>query len=268
MLHKLLSISLLLFVFNSCKEKTTKNIEEPTQEENIISLEVDKYPRSLGKVFDAHGGLKAWKEYKTLEYSLSKKGYSEKHTTSLRSRKDKIEAPNYSIGFDGKDVWKLDSQDSYKGDPIFYHNLFFYFYAMPFVLADNGIVYSETPNLEFEGVSYPGVRISYNPGVGTSYKDNYFVHYHPETHVMQWLGYTVTYRSGEVSDNIKWIRYNDWQTVDNVILPKSITWYNYKGREIKEVKKTVIFDAVKLSREERLEGFYKKPNGAVLAKKK
>ena len=71
---------------------------------------------------------------------------------------------NYSIGFDGKDVWKLDPKDTYKGDAVFYHNLFFYFYAMPFIVADNGIIYSETPNLEFDGVSYPGVRISYNPG--------------------------------------------------------------------------------------------------------
>ena len=118
----------------------------------------------------------------------------ETHTTNLYSRKDRIDASNFSMGFDGEQVWLLDENGNYKGDPVFYHNLIFYFYAMPFILADNGIVYGETEDLVFQGKRYPGIRISYEVGVGTSYKDEYFIHYDPETYQMTWLGYTVTYR--------------------------------------------------------------------------
>jgi hypothetical protein len=76
---------------------------------------------------------------------------------------------------------------------------------------------------------------------------------------MAWLGYTVTYRSGESSDNVKWIRYDDWQQVNGVILPKSITWYKYEGRQLQEPANTVNFEEVSLNKNPKPEGFYDKP---------
>ncbi|WP_298505917.1 DUF6503 family protein [uncultured Maribacter sp.] len=268
MSYKLKSFLVFLIFLNSCKEHSAEKVSSLQQEKSVTSLKENRYPASLEKVFHAHGGLNSWKGFKTLEYSISKDDYNEKHTVSLSSRKDIIKAPDYSLGFDGENVWKLDVLGNFKGDAVFYHNLFFYFYAMPFVLADEGITYAETPNLEFKGVSYPGVKISYDVGVGTSFKDNYYLHYHPETYKMEWLGYTVTYRSGETSNNIKWIRYNDWQSVEKMILPKSITWYSYEGREIQEAKKTMLFSDVKLYKEEFLIDFFVAPKEAIYVMKK
>ena len=253
----------LVAVLVSCK--TDKSNHEQTNSE--IALEVSdstsRYPESIAKVFDAHGTLESWRTYKTMGFTIPKENTPEKHVIALQSRKDKVSTSNLEMGFDGSEVWLLDNEESYPGDAIFYHNLMFYFYAMPFVLADEGIVYGTTVPLEFDGQSYPGIRISYNSGVGTSPKDEYFLHYDPETFQMRWLGYTVTYRTGEKSENVKWIRYNDWMQVEDLILPKSITWYSYEGNTPIMSKNTVLFEDVSLSAAEQPAGFYAKPKNAV-----
>lgn len=224
---------------------------------------VKAYPEVLEKVFDAHGGLDIWKKQRTLQYDIPKPNNTETHTTDLWSRKDKVVSEQFTMGFDGQQPWLLDPNTNYQGNVEFYHNLMFYFYAMPFVLADDGIVYGKTDDLVFEGINYPGVRISYNMGVGTSPKDEYFIHFDAKTHQMAWLGYTVTYRSGEKSDNVKWIRYNDWAPVNGLILPKSITWYNYEGREIKDARNTLNFENISINEVSLPNSFYVKPEGAV-----
>ncbi|WP_281542866.1 DUF6503 family protein [Maribacter aestuarii] len=249
----------------ACKEKakSEENLPQETEQEDSVQ----KFPEALDKVFGAHGGLDTWRNQRTLTYDLPKPELTETHVIDLFSRKDKITSEGYTMGYDGEDVWLLDVDESYKGDPVFYHNLMFYFYAMPFVLADDGINYSTAENLDYEGISYPGIRITYDNGVGTSPKDEYYLHYHPETHQMQWLGYTVTYRSGETSDNIKWIRYNDWMNVNGLTLPKSIIWYDYEGRTIKEEKSLVMFENVRISSEAKNDDFFQKPDEAIIVVK-
>lgn len=246
----------------ACKEKAIRvDIEDETPESQIESTQ-SNYPAKLVEVFNAHGGLELWGSMKSLEYDIQKDGFAEHHTISLNSRKDRIDTPEYSMGFDGKDVWIKDLNSKYGGDPVFYHNLMFYFYAMPFVLADNGIIYHDTEDLIFEGKNYPGIGIGYEPDIGTSPKDEYFIHFDPETHKMAWLGYTVTYRSGQKSDRIKWIRYDQWLYVEGLILPKAITWYEYEGRIIQDSKNTVSFENVILSKESKNSELFDKPADA------
>ncbi len=245
----------------ACKSEPKKDTSEPVVQMEKVK-EMDGYPKGLDKIFEAHGGLDKWKETRTLSYEMPKPGGRETHVIDLWSRKDKVYTDQFSMGFDGTDVWLLDADGVYTGDAAFYHNLMFYFYAMPFVLADKGIVYSETDALVFEGVSYPGIRISYESGVGTSSKDEYFIHYDPETFEMAWLGYTVTYRTGEISENVKWIRYDDWQSMEGLLLPKSITWYNYEGSKILDARKKVPFENVALLKKSQPDSFYEKPENA------
>jgi len=258
-------VTLFAFVAILFACKTDKNKKEAiTEDMPLIGVGVkSEYPEVVSKVFDAHGGMATWKSYKTLSFKIQKESTSETHTIALKSRKETISAADFSTGFDGSKIWLLDENDSYKGDAVFYHNLMFYFYGMPFVLGDDGINYADTPALEFEGKTYPGFRISYNTGVGNSPKDEYFLHYDPETFQMQWLGYTVTYRSGEKSENVKWIRYNDWMDVSRVALPKSITWYTSEEKKLTEPKNAVMFENVVLSTTEKPNGFYDKPEKAV-----
>lgn len=264
-MKKIFVLSTLL-IFSACnqsnkqvKSKVSSGIQPEIAQNNI--------PESLNKVFGAHGGLDLWKKQRTLVYQMPKPENPETHTTDLWSRKDRIDSPDFEMGFDGTKPWLMNTGGEYQGNVEFYHNLMFYFYAMPFVLADDGINYGETENLEFEGQSYPGIQITYNEGVGTSPKDEYYIHYHPETFQMQWLGYTVTYRTGEDSDNVKWIRYDDWTNVDGLRLPQSISWYNYENRQIKDLRNTVPFTNIEVSKEPKPERFYKKPEEATYFEK-
>ena len=252
----------------ACKDQP-KQTDTPEEVQAAIEESGDiRYPEPLQKVFDAHGGLSQWRSLKNLVYEITKENYSEVHTINLYSRMDRVDTPDYSMGFDGKDVWLKDPESKYEGDPVFYHNLMFYFYAMPFVLADEGIVYSETENLDFEGKSYPGIGIGYQANIGTTPKDQYYIHYDPDTYQMAWLGYTVTYRTGEKSDNVKWIRYDEWLAEQGVILPKSITWYNYEGRTIGEARSTVEFNNVSLSGEAKPGKFFQRPAMAEIVQGK
>ena len=256
-----LTIVVLILAMAACKPSPKKAEAESETVENA-EVEAPKYPEALGKVLEKHGGMDAWKKQRTLVYALPKPNFREVHTIDLYSRKDRIDTEIFSMGFDGEQAWLLDADKKYTGNVGFYHNLIFYFYAMPFVLADSGIIYTDTEDLEFEGKKYPGIEISYESGVGASSKDQYYIHYDPETYQMAWLGYTVTYRSGEVSDNVKWIRYNDWTSVNGLILPNSISWYKYEGRELLEPANTLTFESASLSNEAKEDGFYQKPEGA------
>jgi len=253
-----LTILLLFFGLTACKQNPkTEKTEAPVQQEASENEAV--YPDALMKVFEAHGGLAQWKKQRTLSFVLPNPNLSETHTIDLWARKDRIDTEQFSMGFDGEQAWLLNVSGNYEGDVGFYHNLMFYFYAMPFVFADDGIMYSEADDLEYEGIKYPGIQIAFQSGVGVSSKDEYYIHFDPESHKMAWLGYTVTYRSGESSDNVKWIHYADWQEVNGLVLPKSITWHTYEGRKILEPASSVMFEDVTISENPQEDGFYAKP---------
>ncbi len=254
------TIILLAFALGACKPSVKKEevrVEMPIE----IAAAKNKFPETLESVFEAHGGLNAWRNQRTLVYEMPKSDFTEKHTVDLWSRKDRVDAETFSLGSDGKQVWLLDVEGKYKGDAGFYHNLMFYFYAMPFVLADDGIIYQEAKALEYDGKTYPGVQISYKAGTGASSKDEYYIHYDPNTHQMAWLGYTVTYRTGEKSETVKWIRYDDWQEIDGLTLPKSITWHNFEGSKVLDARSTVPFENVSLSKMAMSDDYFAKPEG-------
>lgn len=256
MKKSILLSAIVLFV--ACKQNPKKTSETVEIEAMEVIKDKPSYPKYIQKVIDAHGGLEVWKQQRTLSFVLPKPDNPETHTTDLWSRNEKIITPNYMLGFDGK-PWVVDINKNYKGNPEFYHNLMFYFYAMPFVLADEGINYSKAEDLVFEDATYPGITIAYNSGVGISPKDNYYIHYNQETYQMEWLGYTVTYQSGEKSNDVRWIRYNDWQNINGLVLPNSISWYTVQDGAPIELRNQVVFENVTLSKEPKPIAFYHKP---------
>jgi len=261
---KLLLVALFCLAMMSCKETPKEMKTETATKEMAAKVDDSKYPEALRKVFEAHGGLNAWKSKRVLSFEIPKEKITEKQTIDLYSRDEKIEMPGISMGSNGADIWLHDEKEAYKGNAVFYHNLMFYFYTMPFVLADDGINYSETEAIEFEGISYPGIRISYDDGVGLSSKDEYFIHYNPETFQMEWLGYTVTFRTGEKSEKVNWIRYNDWMTISDVVLSKSLTWFVFEDEKLKEPRSTRNFENIALSETAKPADFFMQPEGAKI----
>ena len=139
-----------------------------------------------------------------------------------------------------------------------------YFYAMPFIVGDDGILYEAAKPLEFEGKSYPGILISYEAGVGVSPEDQYIVYYDEDTGLMQWLGYTVTFGKNEKSKNFHYIRYNNWQNTNGLMLPKSIDWYKYENNSLTEKRNTVEFIDVVISEKEPDASLFEKPEDATI----
>ena len=136
---------------------------------------------------------------------------------------------------------------------------------MPFVVADDGIIYSEAEPLTFEGKTYPGFRIAYEAGIGVSPEDEYFIHYDPETYQMVWLGYTVTYKTQKKSKDIRWINYDNWQTFNGLLLPHSMNWHkSEEGKLIPTKRRTFINTEISTSK--MAAGFYQKTEKAVFVK--
>ncbi len=252
----LLTLTFLIF---SCQQAPAD--KENAKDTMAVSAPLIDYPDDLDKVFDNHGSISKWNKMKTLTFEIVKEGDNQKITTDLNNRRERIESGDVKSGFDGKNYW-LMADSTYEGNVKFATNLMFYFYAMPFVLGDDGINYSKTEDLVFEAVSYPGYRISYDDGVGLSPKDEYFIHYNPETYEMAWLGYTVTFRSGEKSEKISWIRYNDWKNYDGFKLPASLSWYKTENNLPTELRNTREFTGIKVSAEEAPADMLEMPEGA------
>jgi len=222
------------------------------------------YPPELNAVFNVHGGLDKWNSLKGMSYEIVKEPENEKQIIDLADRRERITGSNFIMGYDGDDYW-IEADTSYKGNPVFYKNLMFYFYAMPFVLADEGIIYSVAKPLELDGQSYPGIAISYKSDVGVSPEDEYFIHYDPRDYKMAWLGYTVTYFTKEQSKQIKWIKYDDWQSVNNVILPKSLAWYKLdeNGMPVEE-RNRLVFDKLRITTDPFTDAVFSKTNNAKI----
>lgn len=248
----------IIAILSSCKTET-----KPTETGTVQSTKVIDYPEALDKIFANHGSLDLWKKMRTMSYEIVKENGNEKQTIDLYNRREVIEASNFKSGYDGTEYW-VEADTTYKGNAKFYTNLIFYFYAMPFVLADEGITYTKSDAISFEGKEYPGYRISYSDGVGISPQDEYFIHYDAETYEMAWLGYTVTYYSGAPSKKISWIRYNDWKEFSGLKLPNSLTWFKSEDGELTEPRNTRNFANVIVSEKESDDSIFAKTANAKI----
>ncbi len=252
-------IYLTTLAFIVACQPATQN--ESTEQEAPAYQKPDHHSEYLTRVLDAHGGYEQWTKMKSLSYM---KG-DESTITNLQNRKIRLESPKQTIGFDGTDVWVTpDSVDTER--TRFYHNLYFYFYAMPFVVGDPGAYYEEVAPRELNGTTYNGIKISYGENVGDAPDDNYIIWVNPDTNKMEWLMYTVTFRTGEATNNYKLIRYENWDTFSDLLLPTSIQWYNFDGSTVGEPRgEATIFENIALSTEAPEESLFEMPAGATIA---
>ena len=221
-------------------------------------------PTLLKKALTAHGGLAKWQEMNTLEYTLERQEKPERHIIDLQSRKVLLKHDNYQLGFDGEEVWVNPNLAAFgKGSPRFYHNLYFYFYAIPFVLADPGVHYEVLPQKELNGQVYNALKVSYGAGVGDAPDDYYIAHFNTETNLMEWLLYTVTYYSGEKNEKFKALHY-EWQQINGLTLPSKLTGYKYEDGKIGDIRYTRPFTDVQIKSTKLNSSIFEMPNGSEI----
>ncbi len=258
-MKKLVLLSLVV-VLVACTQKPKEESPITQEEVEVVQVNDSHHSESIKKVFEAHGGYAGWASMGELSFKLG----DEKHLTNLKNRKTLISSPKQTIGFDGKDVWVTpDSVDASRAR--FYHNLFFYFYSMPFVVGDPGVFYEDVEPRELDGKTYSGVKISYGEGVGDSPKDYYIIWFDPETYRMEWLMYTVTYGKEETSESFSLIKYNNWSEVAGLSLPVSLQWYTYTEGEVGEIRRERQFEEVALIQDEPSDDIFSMPEGAQIS---
>jgi hypothetical protein len=124
-MKKITFVLLGMFLIIACNN-TTKKAETPKETEKTTTIVSKEYPKNLQKVFDVHGGIDNWNAAQTLVYEMVKPDNTEKHITDLHSRKTRLEGKNFTIGYDGKDVWLAQKDTTaFKSNARFYHNLYF-----------------------------------------------------------------------------------------------------------------------------------------------
>lgn len=271
-MKKLILLLVLGVMVLACKNETKSTSEENVEEINQSTMSDDTmnkaYPEDLSAVFEAHGGMDRWNSINNLCFEMDGRSGKEIHTTALKSRMAKIEHKDWSIGYDGTNVWLLQNEeDAYSGNARFYHNLMFYFYAMPFIVGDDGIQYEAVPSTELDGTMYPGIKISYEAGVGDSPEDEYIVYYDADTKQMTWLGYTVTYRSQEKSEDWHFIKYDQWQDINGLQLPKKLTWYNVEDGKPSSERNDLLFTKVTATETVLDPTVFEQPAKAVVVEK-
>lgn len=249
----MLLLLLAMILFNCAPQNESKYVETLDQVSIKGVKKTKELPELLEKALDAHGGLETWNKYATLEYRMNSTLGGKKVETqlfNLENRNVRISGEGYTLGMDGDQVWVSPNKEAF-GDMSarFYHNLIFYFFSIPFVLADDGINYEDLGITQVSGNEYRTLKISYNEGVGDADGDYYIAHFNPETYRLELLLYTVTYFSGEKHENYNALIYHDWQEIEGLLVPASFEGFKYEKGIIGESRYKAKFDQVILKQD-------------------
>ncbi|MFK7848182.1 MAG: DUF6503 family protein [Rhodothermales bacterium] len=236
---RFLSIILCLVLIGCTPESSTPG---NTSAEATPALADSSAFDILDSGLHAHGGLETWQSYGSLEYDVDRGGKVEHHLIDLKNRKSLQIGDTYSFGFDGKDAWVAPGLDAFSGNARFYNGLDFYFFGIPFLLADPGTKRDLLGRVMIDGDEYDAVKVSFDAGIGGSPDDYYIAHFDTDTGLMRVLLYTATFRSQKPSENYNGRIYEEWQEVGGLMVPAKITsapWDNETRRLGKAGRETV-----------------------------
>jgi len=254
-----LSIFLITLLIVACSKQQTEVKEVTAAPEKAIP----EYPTLLTDALTAHGGITNWQKFGTLEYNLKKTDFSEYQLIDLNTRNTLLITDKYKLGFDGENAWVTPSKEVFGRSSIrFYHNLYFYFFAFPFVLADEGIAYEELPAETVEGITYDVLKIGYGDNIGDSPDDNYICYFDQNTKQLKFIRYTVTYFSKEQSEKYNALKYVEWQGVNGLMVPKRMDSYRWTDGTFGEQRGSTSFENVVFTEDAPPATAFQMPAGA------
>ena len=246
-------ILLLLLVF-ACAEK------EPDPRAN--------QPEDFKQVLDAHGDWSRWLDAEAFSYTMFHETNltQENHFFNLDSRKGRIDAQNFQIGFDGEKVWISPNRQAFGGPSVrFYHNLYFYFFSIPYIFTDPGVSVEKVEDRTLNGKSYETLSVSFASDKGDSPDDQYYMLADPETHQLEWVLYTVTFFDSP-EPTLNALKYEDYRDAGGLVFPRVLTGYTLEGDSTGRIRYQVSFADVVLTEDALDDDLFEMPEkGAVVA---
>ena len=182
----------------------------------------------LDATFEAHGGLEQWQRQATFTYTLEDFPLSQQvarpntATADLHKRWHRVKGDGFVTGYDGKHTWSLPGPRAV-GLPVRFLTLgSFYFVAMPFVFADNGVIAKDAGTGTFKGQTYRTVQIRYKTGVGYSSEDDYVLFIDTQTNRLALIHHGVT--ENPDIERVTWV-FEEWQEAAGLLVPAKMTFY-------------------------------------------
>lgn len=219
----------------------------------------------LKPVFDAHGGLDIWRSFRSLAFTLTTGSSSEDFIVDLNNRYERIKGSNYEIGYNGDEYWQwLKDTSVTEKNPKFAINLQFYFFAMPFVLADPGVNSEDLGERTLNDKPYRVIKITYDAGIGVAPEDQYILYVDPATHRLEYLLYSVTFFNADNAEKYSALHYTEWQQKEGLLLPYKLLRYAWDAekQQLGQARGEKIFSNVELGKESPPAQVFTKPEGA------
>jgi len=255
-----LTVALLI----SCGGQTEKDSEEASNaanydlavapdswiEERVANaqerLNASPAGQKIWASIEAHGGLNTWFangpvsfhfDYQPLEGGTRRNSFQVVDQWSVRTVQEVAANRAMKYGWDGENAWSFPDTANVGVNPRFWSNTPFYFVALPFVLADEGVMLEELPAKEYKGVTYDLVKATYTDGTGDAPDDFYVIYIHPETKQMGGLRYIVSYpgffpNGGNGPE--KFMEILGVQTSNGITIPIGYNTYLFKENEVAE----------------------------------
>ncbi|MEP0712526.1 DUF6503 family protein [Algoriphagus sp.] len=248
-----LSFTALIFSLFSCQKTAKKPLPELSPE--------------FTAVLEAHGDWQKWYYAKAQSYAMIHETLmiTESSFVNLESRKIRITNPEFEIGFDGSQTWVSPTREAYKGRSVkFYHNLYFYFFNIPFVFTDPGVTVAQVEDKTVNGQKYKTLEATFAPNTGASPDDQYFMLINPDSQRLEYLLYSVS-DSNNPNPPLNALKYEDYRNSDGVLFPRILTGFTYENDSTKSIRYQVSFDDPLLLDEEFESSIFEKPGKGVFA---
>ena len=264
-MKKYLLVLLLLPLWMACQSPS------PTHTFEKVAETPKAFPRLLQQCLGAHGGLDTWKQFGQLQFEMEyARGERSSHMQSiidLPQRHERITTDTYTLGYDGTSFWyAADSISENRPDARFQINLQFYFFALPFVLADPGVNYEELAPRVLNEVTYDVLKITFGQEVGEAPGDQYILYLHPDTHRLHLLLYSVTYFNEENAEKYNASLYQDWQEVGGLWVPQQTVSYRWDSEQnqLGDMRGRKTFSNVRFATEVPDPTLFSPPEGALM----
>ncbi|GAA0879090.1 hypothetical protein GCM10009119_20580 [Algoriphagus jejuensis] len=205
-------------------------------------------PAAFQQLLNSHGDWSKWIDARAFSFAMVHETNLdwENHYINLAERKVRIDADTWQIGNDGEKVWISPNRQAFQGRSVrFYHNLYFYFFSIPYVFTDPGVKVEKTENKLVDGQSYGAFQVSFEDNVGDSSGDIYYMLIDEDTGRLAWVLYTVTFFD-KSNTRMNALKYEDYRDAGGLVFPRVMTGYQFENDSTKKISYQVSFSDVLL----------------------